>query len=81
MIATICHSLAVGINCGCIINFHIQIVANFGSGYDALDIDKLAKQGIQVSNTPDVLSDCVADFTMMLLLASARNMKYGKCLH
>ena len=53
------------------------MVANFGAGYDGLDINALAKQGIQVSNTPEVLSDCVADLTIMLMIASARDLKPG----
>ena len=40
-----------------------------------------AEKGIKVSNTPDVLSDGVADMGMTLLLAGARNMYQGKTFH
>jgi len=36
-------------------------VVNFGVGYDTTDVDAAAELGIGVSNTPDVLNDCVAD--------------------
>lgn len=43
-------------------------VVNFGVGYDTTDIDAAAARGVAVSNTPDVLSDCVADTAVGLLI-------------
>lgn len=43
-------------------------VVNFGVGYDTTDIDAAAAAGIGVSNTPDVLTDCVADTAVGLLI-------------
>ena len=36
-------------------------VVNFGVGYDSTDVAEAARRGVVVSNTPDVLTDCVAD--------------------
>lgn len=43
-------------------------VVNFGVGYDTTDVDAAAERGIGVSNTPDVLTDCVADTAVGLLI-------------
>ena len=34
---------------------------NFGVGYDTTDVAEAARRGVVVANTPDVLTDCVAD--------------------
>ncbi|GAA3934012.1 2-hydroxyacid dehydrogenase [Actinomadura viridis] len=39
----------------------LRAVVNFGVGYDTTDVVTAAERGIAVSNTPDVLTDCVAD--------------------
>ncbi|MDF1609193.1 2-hydroxyacid dehydrogenase [Hoeflea sp. YIM 152468] len=51
---------------------NLEIIANFGVGYDAVDTHHAAKRGIMVTNTPDVLSDEVADTTVGLLLNTLR---------
>ncbi len=43
-------------------------VVNFGVGYDTTDIDAAAAAGVGVSNTPDVLTDCVADTAVGLMI-------------
>lgn len=43
-------------------------VCNFGVGYDTTDIEEARERGVQVSNTPDVLNDCVADTALGLAL-------------
>ncbi len=43
-------------------------IVNFGVGYDAIDVDAAAARGIGVSNTPDVLNDCVADTAVGLMI-------------
>ena len=43
-------------------------VVNFGVGYDTTDVDAAAARGIGVSNTPDVLTDCVADTAVGLTI-------------
>lgn len=52
----------------------LEIVANFGVGYDSIDLAAAARRGIVVTNTPDVLDDEVADFTVGLLLATVRRL-------
>ena len=51
---------------------NLSIIANFGVGYDAVDARHAATQGVMVTNTPDVLSDEVADTTVGLLLNTLR---------
>jgi lactate dehydrogenase-like 2-hydroxyacid dehydrogenase len=50
----------------------LEIVANFGVGYDAVDIKAAAERGVIVTNTPDVLTEEVADTALGLLLMTAR---------
>jgi lactate dehydrogenase-like 2-hydroxyacid dehydrogenase len=46
----------------------LGVVVNFGVGYDTTDVDAAAARGIGVSNTPDVLTDCVADTAVGLTI-------------
>ncbi|MGB3501733.1 MAG: 2-hydroxyacid dehydrogenase [Mesorhizobium sp.] len=50
----------------------LQIIANFGVGYDGVDAAHAAKRGVMVTNTPDVLTEEVADTTIGLLLNTLR---------
>src|SRR5215211_5437908 len=52
----------------------LEIIANFGVGYDAVDAAEAARRGIIVTNTPDVLNEEVADLAMGLLIATARQL-------
>ena len=47
-------------------------VVNFGVGYDTTDVDEAARRGVAVSNTPDVLTDCVADTAVGLMIDTMR---------
>ncbi|GAB3242899.1 2-hydroxyacid dehydrogenase [Kineosporia babensis] len=47
---------------------NLKAVINFGVGYDTTDVDAARERSILVSNTPDVLTDCVADTAVALLL-------------
>lgn len=51
---------------------NLEIIANFGVGYDAVDAAHAASRKVMVTNTPDVLSDEVADTTVGLLLNTLR---------
>ena len=53
---------------------NVQIVANFGVGYDSVDVDAAAERGVVVTNTPGVLDDEVADTAMGLLLTTVREL-------
>src|SRR5689334_2422932 len=52
----------------------LEIIGNFGVGYDTIDAKGAATRGIVVTNTPDVLNEEVADTAMGLLLATAREL-------
>ena len=51
---------------------NLQIIANFGVGYDGVDVGHAASKGVIVTNTPDVLDEEVADTTIGLLLNTLR---------
>ncbi|MBY0382961.1 MAG: 2-hydroxyacid dehydrogenase [Xanthobacteraceae bacterium] len=52
----------------------LEIVSNFGVGYDSIDIASAVARGVVVTNTPDVLNAEVADFTVGLLLTTIREL-------
>jgi lactate dehydrogenase-like 2-hydroxyacid dehydrogenase len=51
---------------------NLKIVGNFGVGYDSVDAAAAAKRGVVVTNTPEVLTEEVADTTLGLLLTTVR---------
>jgi len=51
---------------------NLKIIGNFGVGYDTIDIPLAAGRGVVITNTPDVLTEEVADTTIGLLLATVR---------
>jgi lactate dehydrogenase-like 2-hydroxyacid dehydrogenase len=53
---------------------NLAAIANYGVGYDAIDTAAASARGVTVTNTPDVLSDDVADLAVALLLAQGREM-------
>lgn len=53
----------------------VKLVATVSVGLDHLDVPAIRARGIQVSNTPDVLTDCNADLAMMLIIAASRRVK------
>jgi D-3-phosphoglycerate dehydrogenase len=55
----------------------LEIVACYGVGVDAIDLDRARARGIRVTNTPDVLTEDVADMGWALLLATARRIPAG----
>jgi glyoxylate reductase len=52
----------------------LRAIANYAVGYDNIDLAAAAARGIQVGNTPDVLTDATADLAFALLLAAARHL-------
>jgi lactate dehydrogenase-like 2-hydroxyacid dehydrogenase len=46
----------------------LELISNFGVGVDAIDLEAAKKRGVIVTNTPDVLNDCVADTALALTL-------------
>jgi len=55
-----------------------RILANYGVGYSHIDLNRVSRHGIVVTNTPDVLSECTADLAMTLLLMVARRAGEGE---
>jgi lactate dehydrogenase-like 2-hydroxyacid dehydrogenase len=47
---------------------NLGAIVHFGVGYDGTDVDAAAARGVVVSNTPDVLTDCVADTAVGLVI-------------
>lgn len=52
----------------------LKLISSFGVGYDAVDVATARRLDIRVTNTPDVLSDAVAEFTLGLMLALCRRI-------
>jgi glyoxylate reductase len=55
----------------------LRIVANFGVGYDSVDVEAATRRGIVVANTPDVLTEATAELTVALMLALLRRVAEG----
>jgi lactate dehydrogenase-like 2-hydroxyacid dehydrogenase len=55
-----------------------RLVANFGVGFNNIDVEAAKARGVAVSNTPDVLTDATADLAMTLLLMVARRTGEGE---
>jgi glyoxylate reductase len=55
----------------------LRIVANFGVGYDGVELAEATRRGIVVSNTPDVLTEATAELTIALMLALLRRVVEG----
>lgn len=58
----------------------LRIIANFGVGYDNIDLAAARELGVVVTNTPDVLTEATADLAMTLLLMVARRAGEGERL-
>ncbi|MDJ0394657.1 2-hydroxyacid dehydrogenase [Rhodococcus sp. G-MC3] len=56
---------------------NLGAIVHFGVGYDTTDVDAAVERGIGVSNTPDVLTDCVADLAIGLLIDTVRQVSYN----
>jgi lactate dehydrogenase-like 2-hydroxyacid dehydrogenase len=55
-----------------------RVIANFGVGFNHIDLEAAKARGLTVTNTPEVLTDCTADLTMTLLLMAARRAGEGE---
>ena len=53
---------------------NLKLIANYGVGYDAVDIPAANLRGVKVTNTPDVLNDDVADIAVGMMLMQTREM-------
>jgi lactate dehydrogenase-like 2-hydroxyacid dehydrogenase len=55
----------------------LEIVSCYGVGVDAIDLKRARERGVRVTNTPDVLTEDVADFAFALILAHMRKVIDG----
>lgn len=55
----------------------LEIIANVGVGVDSIDLNAARQRGLIVTNTPDVLNECVADLAMGLTVATLRRISMG----
>ena len=55
-----------------------RIIANYGVGFDRIDLAAAREHGVVVTNTPGALTEDTADLAMMLLLAAARRASEGE---
>ena len=58
-------------------NPNLRIVANHAVGYNNIDMNAARELGIVITNTPGVLTEATADFTMALILAMTRRIVEG----
>ncbi|WP_245794649.1 2-hydroxyacid dehydrogenase [Vannielia litorea] len=56
---------------------NLGVIANFGVGYDSINVAAASERGIKVTNTPDVLNDDVADLAVAMLLMCGREMEHA----
>ena len=56
----------------------VKLIANYGVGFDHIDLAAARAKGIAVSNTPGVLTDATADIALTLLLMAARRAGEGE---
>lgn len=56
----------------------LKVIANYGVGYDNVDVHAARARGIAVSNTPGVLTDATAELTWALILGVARRLGEGE---
>lgn len=57
-----------------------QLIANFGVGFNHIDVDAAREMGIPVTNTPGAVTDATADIAMTLILMTARRAGEGERL-
>ena len=56
----------------------VKMIGNFGVGFNNIDTESAKRNGVVVTNTPEVLTDCTADIAMLLMLGSARRGSEGE---
>ena len=61
-------------------NLRCKVLANFGVGYNHIDVAAATAAGVAVSNTPDVVTDATADIAMTLIMMACRRAGEGERL-
>lgn len=57
-----------------------RIIANFGAGFEHIDVDAAKQANLVVTNTPDALTDTTAELTILLILMACRRAGEGERL-
>lgn len=58
----------------------VRVIATLSAGFDHIDLAAAAARGIEVTNTPGVVTDATADIAILLLLAASRRASEGEAL-
>lgn len=74
----ICTTITDTVDAGVVSADGVRIVANYGAGYEHIDLDAARAAGVVVTNTPDVLTDATAELAILLMLAAARRAGEGE---
>lgn len=56
----------------------VKLVANYGAGFEHIDLEAAKAAGIVVTNTPDVLTDATAELAVLLMLMTSRRAGEGE---
>ena len=61
-------------------NKKVKILANYGAGIEHIDVDAAHRNGIAVTNTPEILTEATAEIAVALMLMIARRASEGERL-
>ncbi len=56
----------------------LRVIANYGVGYNNIDVEAATARGLPVTNTPEVLTETTADLTWTLIMAASRRIGEGE---
>src|SRR5690606_25897409 len=56
---------------------NLKVIANFGAGFDNIDVEAAKERNIPVTNTPDVSTEATAELALGLMLALMRRIPEG----
>jgi len=56
----------------------VRLICNYGAGFDHIPLESCARNGVVVTNTPDVLTDATAELAILLMLMVARSAGEGE---
>ena len=59
-------------------NPRVRIMANYGAGYEGIDVEAAKRAGIIVTNTPDAVTAPTADLALMMMLMASRRAGQGE---
>lgn len=74
----LCPTVTDRISASIISTARARIIANYGAGFEHIDLDAARAAGIVVTNTPDVLTEATADIAILLMLMTTRRASEGE---